>query len=95
MHRGDLPRPAYFDSRPALQKLVIPDFGSDDGRGGIDAQERLAAQLAAQVDRVRTAIEAAYNVYAERLRPAERKPWTATVLPLNLHAERAVSHAKK
>lgn len=91
MHRGALARPAYFDARPALSKLVVPDFGSDDDRGALDAQERLAAQLAAEADGVRAAIEATFSAHAERLKPADRR--LATVLPL--HADRAASHAKK
>lgn len=92
-HRGALPRPAYFETRPTLAKLAIPDFGPDDERAALDAQERLAAQLFAQAERVRAGVEATFNAHAERLKPADRKLWTATVLPL--HAERAVSHAKK
>jgi hypothetical protein len=93
MHRGTAARPAYFDTRPTLSKLVIPDFGSDDDRAALDTQERLVAQLLAQGERMRAAIEATFTAHTERLKPADRKPWTANVLPL--HTERAASHAKK
>lgn len=95
MHRGSLARPAYFDTRPTLQKVAVPDFGSDDDRAALDDQERLVAQLATQAERVRSAIDAAFSAHVERLKPADRKLWNATVLPLTLHAERTASHAKK
>lgn len=95
MHRGALARPRYFDTRPVLQKLAVPDFGAEDDRARLDAQERLMEQVLAQADKVRAAIEASFNAHAARIKPADRKLWTATVLPLVLHTDRAATHAKK
>lgn len=72
MHRGTLPRPAYFDTRPKLQHLALPDFGPHEDRSRLDAQERLVQAQLAAIDAVRTRIEATFNAHAERLKPLER-----------------------
>jgi hypothetical protein len=70
MHRGNLPAPAYFETRPALQQLAMPDFGTADDRVRIEEQERLVQRLVAEVDAVRARIEASFTHHAERVKPA-------------------------
>jgi hypothetical protein len=81
LHRGSLPNPPYFDSRPALQKLPMPDFGTEDDRARLDVQERTAEQLLAQADQVRARIEAQFAAHSDRLKPQERRPWTVATHP--------------
>ena len=72
MHRGAAPTPAYFDTRPNLQPLVLPDFGTIEDKAKLSDQERLVERLLAEADTVRAGIETAFNGYAERLKPAEK-----------------------
>jgi hypothetical protein len=73
LHRGSLPPPRYFGSRPTLQKLALPDFGTDDDRPKLDAHERLVQQLLSQADHVRSNIETRFAAYIEQLKPEERR----------------------
>jgi hypothetical protein len=65
--------PAYFDTRPALQKLALPDFRIDDDRAKLEHQQRLADEMLAQADTIRANIEAAFSAHADELRPEERR----------------------
>jgi hypothetical protein len=71
MHRGGLGRPHYFDTRPRLQQLPLPDFGADDDRATLAEQERLVERLVAAVENARVSIQAAFNTQSDRLKPAE------------------------
>src|SRR5205823_5468323 len=71
IHRGGRQNPAYFDTRPRLQPLMLPDFGADDDREVLAKQERLVESLAAAVDKARANIQAAFNTQAERLKPLD------------------------
>ena len=73
LHRGSLPPPRYFGTRPALQKLALPDFGTDDDRAKLDAHARLVEQLMSQADTLRANIEKRFAAYVEQLRPEERR----------------------
>lgn len=70
MQRGTLARPHYFDTRPALQRLAIPEFGTDQDRARLDEQERLVQRLLADADKVRANIEASFNARCDHLKPA-------------------------
>ncbi|HYC48578.1 MAG TPA: hypothetical protein VED01_24145 [Burkholderiales bacterium] len=83
LHRGTAARPAYFDTRPQLQQLAVPDFAEDDRAWTAD-QQRLVDELVAKAEGLRAAIDTAFHAHAERLKPADRKLWTATVRPLTL-----------
>jgi hypothetical protein len=72
MHRGGAPTPAYFETRPTLQALGIPDFGANDDRARLSEQERLVERLQAESDGLRTVIEETFNTFAARLRPGYR-----------------------
>lgn len=72
MHRGSVPSPAYFETRPTLQTLGMPDFGSGDDRTRLLEHERLVEQLIAEADTIRTVIEETFNTYAARLKPGYR-----------------------
>jgi hypothetical protein len=72
MHRGGVPTPGYFDSRPTLQSLGIPDFGTTDDRARLAEHERLVERLLAEADGIRTVIEETFNTYAARLKPGYR-----------------------
>ena len=81
MSRGSLPPPPYFESRPTLQKLVLPDFGLDEDRARLEAQERSVEQLVSQADHLRGRIEAAFASHTEQLKPEERRLLTMNVRP--------------
>ncbi len=81
MHRGTLARPEYFNTRPTLQKLMLPDFGGDEERERTDAQERLLSELVSQADDVRARVEAAYTACVADLKPEERRPSAMTTRP--------------
>ncbi len=77
MHRGRLARPQYFDTRPELRQLALPDFGTVDDRARLAEQERLVAHFLAEVDGVRASIEASFTAHTERLKPTDRTLRTA------------------
>ena len=70
-HRADRVRPAYFESRPRLQQLVLPDFGADDDRTMLSQQERMVERLTTAVEHARASIQVAFDKQADRLKPAE------------------------
>jgi hypothetical protein len=72
MHRRGVPTPGYFEARPALQTLGIPDFGTNEDRARFAAHERLVEQLLAEADGIGTVIEETFNTYAARLKPGYR-----------------------
>jgi hypothetical protein len=81
LHRGNLPPPRYFGNRPTLQKLALPDFGTDDDRTKIDAHERLVQQLMGQADHLRANIETRFAAHIEQLKPEERQLHTLAGRP--------------
>lgn len=84
LHRGAHARPAYFDTRPTLQPLALPDFASLEDKARCDEQALLVERLLAAVDGLRSNIETTFNAQAEKLRPPER-----TVRPVaTLHAQK-------
>ena len=98
MHRGAVPRPAYFDAPPPLQRLAMPDFGADDDRGWTEEQEALVNELASRAEHLRASIQASFHAHSERLRPVDRKLAGAIVRPLTLvraEASDLTTHAKK
>ena len=70
-HRRDGARPSYFDTRPRLQPLALPDFGADDDRATIAEQERMVERLSSAVETARTSIQAAFISHTDRLKPVE------------------------
>lgn len=70
-HRRDGVRPEYFETRPKLSPLVLPDFGSDDDRATLAEQEKLVGRLSNAVEHARLSIQAAFITQSEKLKPAE------------------------
>src|SRR5581483_3729199 len=70
-HRRDAQRPAYFDTKPRLQPLAMPDFGADDDRSALADQERLVERLTNAVTNGRASVQAAFTTQSEKLKPIE------------------------
>ena len=74
--------PAYFDSRPTLQKLALPDFRIDEDRAKLETQQRLVEEMLAQANVIRANIEAAFSAHADELRPEERRLAARSPIPM-------------
>lgn len=68
MHRNGVPRPAYFDSMPALQQMELPIFDTSSELAKHKEQESLLNGLLADVERVRAAIQSAYDNRFDQLK---------------------------
>jgi len=68
MHRNGVPRPAYFDSPPALQKIELPIFDTSIELAKHREQESLLNGLLADVERVRGAIQSAHDSRFDQLK---------------------------
>ena len=67
--RNGLPRPKYFDSKPALIPLPFPDFSTDDDRQELTIQTALVNSLLAEVQDIRARIQKAFNEQFDLLKP--------------------------
>ena len=68
MHRNGVPRPVYFNSMPALQQLELPIFDTSIELAKHREQESLLNELLADVERVRAAIQSAYDNRFDQLK---------------------------
>lgn len=67
--RNGLPRPAYFDQPPQLAPLNLPDFGTEADEERLAAQRVLSDTLIAEVQAIRSRIQAAFNQKFDLLKP--------------------------
>lgn len=70
LHRNG-PRPAYFNSQPALQLLPLPDFNTAQDAAALAAQREGLAALQAEVQGIRGRIQAAFNQQFDQLKPLD------------------------
>ncbi|MDP2243607.1 hypothetical protein [Pseudomonas sp.] len=68
IHRSGVPRPAYFDSMPALQQIELPIFDTTSELAKHKNQESLLNELLSDVERVRGAIQSAYDNRFDQLK---------------------------
>lgn len=68
IHRNGVPRPAYFDSMPPLQQIELPIFDTTSEMAKHKEQESLLNELLADVERVRGAIQSAYDNRFDQLK---------------------------
>lgn len=68
MHRNGVPRPAYFDSMPALQQMELPIFDTTGELAKHKEQESLLNGLLADVEPIRAAIQSAYDNRFDQLK---------------------------
>jgi hypothetical protein len=73
VHRAGTAVPLYFESRPALTKLALPDFGLEEDRAKLETQQQLVQHLTGQIEHVRANLESAYETAISKLRPDERR----------------------
>ena len=67
--RNGLPRPKYFDSKPALVPLPFPNFSTDADRQELTIQTALVNSLLAEVQDIRARIQKAFNDQFDLLKP--------------------------
>lgn len=71
IHRGETPRPAYFDTRPQLRDLTLPDFGIVADQATQRRQQDLVGSLLARMGDLRANIQASFNREYDRLTPLD------------------------
>lgn len=71
LHRRDAPRPAYFDTKPELMPLPMPDFDTSDDETALTEQRELVRTLLAEVQSLRASIQASFNQQFDRLKPLD------------------------
>lgn len=68
IHRNGAPRPTYFDSTPTFQQMNFPIFDTTEESTKHKEQEFLLNGLLAEVERVRSAIQSAYDNRFDQLK---------------------------
>ena len=71
LHRGGISRPLYFDTKPELLALQLPDFTTAAEDASLVQQSELVANLLAEAQQVRARIQAAFNQQYDRLKPLD------------------------
>jgi hypothetical protein len=69
IYRKGLPRPAYFDARPNLRPLMLPDFDTTKSEASLVAQRELINVLLSEEQSIRARIQAAFIQHFDRLQP--------------------------
>jgi hypothetical protein len=69
LHRDGLARPRYFDKKPALRDLPLPDFSTTADREALRMHEALVKQLLREVQVIRARIQDAFNHQYDLLKP--------------------------
>jgi hypothetical protein len=71
LHRGDVPRPKHFDSKPQLLALQLPDFDTTADEAALKQQSELVESLLAEAQQVRARIQESFNQQFDRLKPLD------------------------
>lgn len=71
LHRNGAPRPAYFDVKPKLLPLRMPDFDTSADTAALDAQRETLKCLLAEVQALRACIQEAFNQQFDLLKPLD------------------------
>lgn len=71
MHRGDAQRPAYFDSKPKLKPLPLPNFDARNDEAALAEQKGLVNKLRDELQGLRASIQDSFNQQFDRLKPLD------------------------
>ena len=69
LHRNGVARPGYFDSKPELRALQIPDFDTTSDELSLAEQSGLVKALLAEAQQIRASIQESFNQQFDRLKP--------------------------
>lgn len=70
-HRGAVPRPAYFDAKPDLKPLPLPNFDTSVDMAALQEQRELVNALLAELQSLRARIQASFNRQFDQLKPLD------------------------
>jgi hypothetical protein len=71
VHRGEVPRPPYFDAHPDLRPIQQPEFDTSRDEAALLEQRVLVATLIDEVQDIRGRIQAAFTRQFDRLNPLD------------------------
>lgn len=71
LHRGEAPRPAYFDTKPELRLLPMPNFDTSADKNALEKQRKFVGLLLAEVQGLRASIQESFNQQFDRLKPLD------------------------
>jgi hypothetical protein len=71
IHRGSAARPRYFDTRPELNPLEVPDFDTGRDETIVKEQRALVSALLDEVQDIRGRIQAAFTRQFDQLDPLD------------------------
>lgn len=71
VHRGGSPIPGYFEKKPELEPLKLPNFNTDDDRVSLLEQQGLVKRLLNEEQALRTRIQEAFNAKIDPLEPLD------------------------
>lgn len=71
LHRGGTPRPKYFDTRPRLRPVQLPDFDTHEDEERLQEQKRKMASLVSEEQDLRARIQAAFTQQFDRLKSVD------------------------
>lgn len=69
LHRNGAARPGYFDLKPELRALLIPDFDTTADKFSSAAQSGLVKVLLAEAQQIRASIQESFNQQFDQLKP--------------------------
>lgn len=67
-HRGDVPRPSYFDESPELPQVLLPNFDVEPDVLSLNAQRTLVDSLVAEAQAIRARIQASFSQQFDSLK---------------------------
>ena len=71
IERMDGARPLYFDARPSLRKLALPELETARDEAALRQQRAMAARLVEQAPLIRARIQASFNIQYDMLKPID------------------------
>ena len=71
MHRGGLPRPSYFNTRPELKPLPLPNFDTSADELLLEEQRKQVDTLIREMKRLRASIQESFNRQFNSLMPLD------------------------
>jgi hypothetical protein len=71
LHRREIPRPRYFDEKPKLKPLPLPDFDTSADETSLDKQREMIRILLTEVQNLRANIQESFNRQFDRLKPLD------------------------
>lgn len=72
IHRGDAPRPSYFDVlMPKLRPLDLPNYDATADATALAEQRALVHTLLSEVQKLRASIQVAFNQQFDKLQPLD------------------------